>query len=295
MKSDGRDAFSSSIHIARLTCIYCNNIINRSDAQCPHCGAETASSIQSFMEQEKAETEQCERLMKSLDKSLRHRVIGLVCALFAVIILSVLLFVFIRQKTVKLIHFTLLVSAYAVYLVAGITGIIKMDSERRRLYKTITGLSGKIIFACEEIQPYKMINDSNVTNEGCCKEGFQQIACKVSITNGSSKTIDFTLYDEFFAEANAFGYHVRLNADGVRMEDCKLAPFFHHHEENNIIFEPLLYTQGFKKIVLRPQESLVGWVGFYMVPKARNLELLFADEYVMLKNPALAADELRRS
>ena len=37
--------------------------------------------------------------------------------------------------------------------------------------------------------------------------------------------------------------------------------------------------------MLRPQESLVGWVGFYLTPEAKNLELLFADEYVMLKNP----------
>ena len=90
--------------------------------------------------------------------------------------------------------------------------------------------------------------------------------------------------------SNDLGYHVRLNADGVRMEGCTLAPFFDHHEENHKTFEPPLYTKGFRKVVLRPQESIVGWVGFYLTPEAKNLELLFADEYVILKNPALEGD-----
>ena len=226
MKHDSRDGFASSIHIARLTCVYCNNIINRSDTQCPHCGAETASSINYFMERKKAETEHCKSLLNGLDNSRRHRVVGLVCESLAVVILSVLLFLFIRQKTVKILLFTVLALAYAVFLVTGIIDINKNYAERRELYKRITGLSGKILFTCEDVQLYKMINDSNVTNEGCYKEGLQQIAFKVCITNGSSQRIEFTLNDEFFGEANAFGYHVRLNADGVRMEDCKLAPFF---------------------------------------------------------------------
>ena len=135
-----------------------------------------------------------------------------------------------------------------------------------------------------------MISDTTMTNEGCYKKDFQQIAFKVSITNVSGRKISFTLNDEFFADANDLGYHVRLNADGVRMEGCTLAPFFDHHEENHKTFEPPLYTKGFRKVVLRPQESIVGWVGFYLTPEAKNLELLFADEYVILKNPALEGD-----
>lgn len=290
MKIDSRDGFSSSTHIARFTCVYCNNIINRSDTQCPHCGAETASSIKKFMEAKKAEAEHAKALMDSLDSKRRQRVIGIVCALFALVVLSVLLFLYVRQSTVKIITFTVLALAYAIYLVTGIIDIRKNCAERSRLHKRISGLSGKILFTCEDAQLYKMINDTPVTNEGCHKDGLQQIACKVSITNGSGQRIAFTLNDEFFADANEFGYHVRLNADGVKMEGCKLVPFFEHHEENNKIFEPPLYTKGLKKIVLRPQESLVGWVGFYLTPKAKSLELLFADEYVMLKNPALAED-----
>ena len=47
-------------------------------------------------------------------------------------------------------------------------------------------------------------------------------------------------------------------------------------------FEPPLYTEGFKKVVLHPHESLVGWVGFYVNPESDDFELLFADDSVML-------------
>ena len=155
------------------------------------------------------------------------------------------------------------------------------------------GLSHDIIFECEEVQPYRMINDViTMKNEGCIKEGLQQIAFKVRITNGSSKKVEFTLCDEFFAKNDKFGYHVRLNADGVRMEDCKLVPFFDHHEENNKIFEPPLYTEGFRRIVLRPHESVAGWVAFYVTPEAADLELLFADDSVMIKNPYLHTGDI---
>ena len=112
----------------------------------------------------------------------------------------------------------------------------------------------------------------------------------VSITNGSAKKREFSLVDEFFAKNNQFGYHVRLNADGISMEDCKLVPFFQHHEESNKVFEPPLYKDGFQKIVLRPHDSISGWVAFYVDPKAKDLELLFADDSVMIKHPALADD-----
>ena len=63
-----------------------------------------------------------------------------------------------------------------------------------------------------------------------------------------------------------------------------------NHEESNKVFEPPLYKDGFQKIVLRPHDSISGWVAFYVDPKAKDLELLFADDYVMMKNPALADD-----
>ena len=78
-----------------------------------------------------------------------------------------------------------------------------------------------------------------------------------------------------------------MNADDIEMEGCKLVPFFKHHEESNKIFEPPLYKDGFQEVVLRPHDSIVGWVAFYVDPKAKDLELLFADDYVMMKNPAL--------
>ena len=167
MKDNSREVSSSSTHTTRFTCAYCNNIINRSDTQCPYCGAETASSIKKYMEIKKAEAEQWNTRINGLDKKRKHCIIGLVCTLFAVVILSVLLFRFVGQSTVKTIIFTVLILAYAVYLVTGIKGIIKNYDERRALYKRITGLSGNIIFSCEEVQLYKMINDSPVKNEGC--------------------------------------------------------------------------------------------------------------------------------
>ena len=101
------------------------------------------------------------------------------------------------------------------------------------------------------------------------------------------RKVEFRLVDEFFAKDNSFGYHVRLNADGIEMEGCKMVPFFEHHEESNLVFEPPLYKDGFQEVVLRPHDSIVGWVAFYVDPKAKDLELLFADDYVMMKNPAL--------
>ena len=277
--------------MARLTCVYCNNVISRSDTKCPYCGAETESSIKKFTAVREADIENNKTLLAALNKSRRKQVISLVCATLALVILSVLLFKFVPPSTAKTILFVVLVLAYAVCLGVGIKGICKNSAERRELNARLDGLSYDIIFDCEEVQPYKMINDEkSMPNEGCYKEGLQQIAFKVSITNGSANKREFTLVDEFFAKNDQFGYHVRLNADGISMEDCKLVPFFGHHEESNKVFEPPLYKDGFQKIVLRPHDSISGWVAFYVDPKAKDLELLFADDYVMMKNPALADD-----
>ena len=277
--------------MARLTCVYCNNVISRSDTKCPHCGAETESSIKKFTAVREADIENNKTLLAALNKSRRKQVISLVCATLALVILSALLFKFVTPSTAKTIIFTVLVLAYAVCLGVGIKGIRKNSAERRELNARLDGLSHDIIFDCEEVEPYKMINDvKSMPNEGCFKEGLQQIAFKVSITNGSANKREFTLVDEFFAKNDQFGYHVRLNADGISMEDCKLVPFFGHHEESNKVFEPPLYKDGFQKIVLRPHDSISGWVAFYVDPKAKDLELLFADDYVMMKNPALADD-----
>ena len=274
--------------MARLTCVYCNNVISRSDTKCPHCGAETESSIKKFTAAREAEIENNKTLLTALNKSRRKQVISLVCASFAFVILSVLLFKFVTPSNVRMIIFAVLVLAYAVCLVCGIRKIRKINTECRELHSILDGLSHDIIFDCEEVQPYKMINDlKHMPNEGCFKEGLQQIAFKVSITNGSAKKVEFRLVDEFFAKDNSFGYHVRLNADGVEMEGCKMVPFFEHHEESNLVFEPPLYKDGFQEVVLRPHDSIVGWVAFYVDPKAKDLELLFADDYVMMKNPAL--------
>ena len=277
--------------MARLTCVYCNNVISRSDTKCPYCGAETESSIKKFTAVREADIENNKTLLAALNKSRRKQVISLVCATLALVILSALLFKFVTPSTAKTILFVVLVLAYAVCLGVGIKGIRKNSAERRELNARLDGLSHDIIFDCEEVEPYKMINDvKSMPNEGCFKEGLQQIAFKVSITNGSANKREFTLVDEFFAKNDQFGYHVRLNADGISMEDCKLVPFFGHHEESNKVFEPPLYKDGFQKIVLRPHDSLSGWVAFYVDPKAKDLELLFADDYVMMKNPALADD-----
>lgn len=277
--------------MARLTCVYCNNVISRSDTKCPYCGAETESSIKKFTAVREADIENNKTLLAALNKSRRKQVISLVCATLALVILSALLFKFVTPSTAKTIIFTVLVLAYAVCLGVGIKSIRKNSAERRELNARLDGLSHDIIFDCEEVEPYKMINDvKSMPNEGCFKEGLQQIAFKVSITNGSANKREFTLVDEFFAKNDQFGYHVRLNADGISMEDCKLVPFFGHHEESNKVFEPPLYKDGFQKIVLRPHDSISGWVAFYVDPKAKDLELLFADDYVMMKNPALADD-----
>ena len=277
--------------MARITCIYCNNVINRSDTKCPYCGAETESSIHKFTAAREAEIADNKSRLMVLNKSRTKQVVRLICASFALVILSALLFKFVTPSTAKTILFVVLVLAYAVCLGVGIKSIRKNSAERRELNARLDGLSHDIIFDCEEVEPYKMINDvKSMPNEGCFKEGLQQIAFKVSITNGSANKREFTLVDEFFAKNDQFGYHVRLNADGISMEDCKLVPFFGHHEESNKVFEPPLYKDGFQKIVLRPHDSISGWVAFYVDPKAKDLELLFADDYVMMKNPALADD-----
>ena len=274
--------------MARITCIYCNNVINRSDTKCPYCGAETESSIKKFTAVREADIENNKTLLAALNKSRKKQVSSLVCASFALVILSALLFKFVPPSTAKTILFVVLVLAYAVCLGVGIKGIRKNSAESRELNARLDGLSYDIIFDCEEVQPYKMINDvKSMPNEGCFKEGLQQIAFKVSITNGSARKVEFRLVDEFFAKDNSFGYHVRLNADGIEMEGCKMVPFFEHHEESNKVFEPPLYKDGFQNIVLRPHDSISGWVAFYVDPKAKDLELLFADDYVMMKNPVL--------
>ena len=260
--------------MARLTCVYCNNVISRSDKKCPYCGAETESSIKKFTAVREADIENNKTLLAALNKCRRKQVISLVCATLALVILSALLFKFVTPSTAKTILFVVLVLAYAVCLGVGIKGIRKNSAERRELNARLDGLSHDIIFDCEEVEPYKMINDvKSMPNEGCFKEGLQQIAFKVSITNGSANKREFTLVDEFFAKNDQFG-----------------VPFFGHHEESNKVFEPPLYKDGFQKIVLRPHDSISGWVAFYVDPKAKDLELLFADDYVMMKNPALADD-----
>ena len=274
--------------MARLTCAYCGNVIKRNDAKCPYCGAETESSIIQFMKAREAETEKHKSLLNDLSKKRRRWMITLVCASVVLVLLLVLLFMLVRPTTARTIIITALVLVYVIYLVIAIKGLRKSNEECRELDARLDGISHDIIFDCEEVQPYKMINDvEGMPNEGCFKESLQQIACKVRITNGSSKKKALTLCDEFFAKNEKFGHHVWLNADGVRMEDCKLIPFFKHHEENNKVFEPPLYKEGLQNIVLRPHESIIGWVAFYINPEAADLELLFADDSVVIKNPLL--------
>lgn len=272
--------------MARLICTYCGNTINRSNRKCPYCGAETETSIKKFLDAREAENENNKELLKKLTSARRKRIIALVAASVALVILSVLLFQSNMPVMAKGLIFLVLAAAYVVCLAIGIKDILKTNAECDELDDRIGGIARIIIFECEEVQPYKMISDSeNVPNEGCFREGLQQMAFKVSITNVHNRSINFQLTDEFFAKTTNFGNHVRLNADGVRMEDCKLVPFFSHHEENNKVFEPPLYKDGFQKVVLRPQESIVGWIAFYVTPDAKDLELLFADNYVMIKNP----------
>ena len=161
--------------MARLTCVYCNNVISRSDTKCPHCGAETESSIKKFTAAREAEIENNKTLLTALNKSRRKQVISLVCASFALVILSVLLFKFVTPSNAKMIIFAVLVLAYAVCLVCGIRKIRKINTECRELHSILDGLSHDIIFDCEEVQPYKMINDlKHMPNEGCFKEGLQE-------------------------------------------------------------------------------------------------------------------------
>lgn len=274
--------------MARLTCAYCGSVIKRRDTKCPHCGAETESSIIKFMKAREAETENHKSLLEDLRRKRRKLVISLVLASAVSVILSVLLFILVSPTTARTVIFALLVTAYAICLVTAIKGIRKNYSECCELNARLDGLSHDIIFDCEEVQPYKMINDvETMNNDGCYRAGLQQIAFKVRITNGSSKKTELTLCNEFFAKNEKFGYHVWLNADGVRMEDCTLVPFFEHHEENNKVFEPPLYPEGLREIALRPHESIAGWVAFYVTPEAADLELLFADDHVMVKNPLI--------
>ena len=178
--------------MARLTCVYCNNVINRSDKKCPFCGAETESSFNKYMIAREAEIENNKTLLTALSRNRRKQVICLVCASLALVILSVLLFMFATPSTGKTIIFVVLALTYAVCLAVGIKGIHKNNAERRELSACLDGLSHDIIFDCEEVQPYKMINDAeHMPNDGCFKEGLQQIAFKVSITNGSPKKESF--------------------------------------------------------------------------------------------------------
>ena len=151
-------------------------------------------SIKKFTAVREADIENNKTLLAALNKSRRKQVISLVCATLALVILSALLFKFVTPSTAKTIIFTVLVLAYAVCLGVGIKGIRKNSAERRELNARLDGLSHDIIFDCEEVQPYKMINDvKSMPNEGCYKEGLQQIAFQVNITNGSANKREFTL------------------------------------------------------------------------------------------------------
>ena len=127
--------------MARLTCVYCNNVISRSDTKCPHCGAETESSIKKFTAAREAEIENNKTLLTALNKSRRKQVISLVCASFALVILSVLLFKFVTPSNVRMIIFAVLVLAYAVGLVCGIRKIRKINTECRELHSILDGLT----------------------------------------------------------------------------------------------------------------------------------------------------------
>ena len=54
--------------MARLTCVYCNNVISRSDTKCPYCGAETESSIKKFTAVREADIENNKTLLAALNK-----------------------------------------------------------------------------------------------------------------------------------------------------------------------------------------------------------------------------------
>lgn len=232
-----------------LKCKYCGSGITKRTTKCPNCGADLTDVIEEDLKKQKEE----------FDKRKEHiaNEYNKVSKKMSVVFISMGLF----------IVFIFIVVGFSIFKFTD--GHTSKSAEKVTVEVKEQGKANLFVISCEEVEEYNMIADFNGYTDGIKKDGYQQLAFHIKMTNTSNKKIEFFFDDLEFV----------LLADGVQMKNSTVVenPHF-RHEENGKKFEVLPTS-------IAVDATIDGWVGFYVDPKAKELELKIDNVTIKMDNP----------
>jgi len=232
-----------------LKCKYCGSGITKRTTKCPNCGADLTDVIEEDLKKKKEEYDKRrEHIAKEYDKVSKKMSV----AFISVALVVIFVFIFVMFSIFK---FT---GNHNGKAAEKVTVDIKEQAQ-----------ASSFVITCEEVEEYNMIADYSGFTDGVKKDGFQQLAFHIKMTNTSKEKIEFFFDDLEFV----------LLADGVQMKNSTVVdnPHF-RHEENGKKFEVLPTS-------IAVDATIDGWVGFYVDPKAKELELKIDNVTIKMDNP----------
>lgn len=233
-----------------LKCKYCGSRVTRMDRNCPNCGADITDVLEEDNKKRKEEIDKKrEQIAEEYNKVSKKMSIA-----------------FIGVGVIILLIFGLII-----YSVGKVASSTKKDNEKIIESFINEQAKGKeFIVSCEEIEEYNMVADFNGYTDSVMKEGYQQLAFHIKLTNITDKKLDFFLDDIDFV----------LLADGTQMNESSVLENTHfRHEENGKKFETLSRS-------VAANASIDGWIGYYVKKDAKELELRVKNIVIKMDNPA---------
>jgi hypothetical protein len=232
-----------------LKCKYCCSGITKRTTKCPNCGADLTDVIEEDLKKQKEEYDKKrEHIANEYNKvSKKMSVVFIGMAVVFILIFAIVIF--------SMFKYTDKHSA--------------KSAEKVTVELKEQGKSSLFVISCEEVEEYNMIADFDGYTDGIKKDGYQQLAFHIKMTNTSKEKIEFFFDDLEFS----------LLADGVQMKNSTVVdnPHF-RHEENGKKYESLPTSIGV-------DATIDGWIGFYVNPNAKELELKIDNVTIKMDNP----------
>jgi len=236
-----------------IKCKYCNSRIDINDRKCPNCGADTSDVIEKAIEEQKKEQQEIiDRGFENINRIRKH-----------------------ANKT--MIAFSIIVAT----IIVGISLLMfsKIGNTEGFFSKNITvnyeetAKNNTFEIKCDGIDTYNLVSEfPEETYLNTKREGYQQVAFHIVMTNLTKKKIDF-----FFDKIE-----FSLLADGVQMDSSTIENQFGILKEED--------SKSFEKLgdSISPNATIKGWIGFYVDVNAKELKLKVKNITIKMDNPVYA-------
>ena len=240
-----------------LKCKYCGSRVTRSDRNCPNCGADISSVIE----------EEDKKIKDEFDKKTKHiaEEYNKVSNRMAIVFTTIGLFVI----------FVFLFVCFMIFKTS--TGSKKSTSSGRETVSSELNEQAKdelFIVTCDKVESYNMIADFGGYTDSVMKDGYQQLAFHIVLSNISDKTLSFIYDDIDFV----------LLADGVQMKSSSVVDNYRfRHEEDGKKYESLPSS-------VAKDATVKGWIGFYVPFDTKELELKVGNVVIKMDNPAYKSE-----